>query len=91
MFFKVVMLCALIHITYGTTNFSATLPVQVLKELTEIGSGKSKGLFPLWKDASFLKNDKLLKDEVRVTSAHACIARTFILSLLHVLLNNNCY
>ena len=71
MFFKAVMLCALMYITYGTTNFSATLPVQVLKELVEI-SDNSKGLYSLWKNAKFLTKDELLKDEVRVASMHEC-------------------
>ena len=77
-FFKAVMLCALIHITYGTTNFSATLPVHVLNELVDI-SENSKGLNSLWKVSSFLKDDRLLKDKVRVVFAHACSYNTIML------------
>ena len=82
--FKAFTLCALMYITcseqagsgsvdqstlnVSLTNYPATLPVQVLKELVDI-SDKSKGLYLLWRNALYLTKNRLLKDEVSVTSA----------------------
>ena len=86
--FKALTFCALMYITcseqagsgsvdQGTLNapvddYLVTLPMQVLKELV-VPSDNSKGLYLLWRNAQYLTKNRLLKDEVSVTSAHVCI------------------
>ena len=83
--FKAFTLCALMYITcseqagsdQGTLNaqvddFLVTLPMQMLKELV-VPLDNSKGLYLLWRNARYLTKNRLLKDEVSVTSVHACI------------------
>ena len=53
-------------------DYLVTLPMQVLKELV-VPLDNSKGLYLLWRNAHYLTKNRLLKDEVSVTSVHACI------------------
>ena len=61
-----------ITLNASVDDYLVTLPMQVMKELV-VPLDNSKGLYLLWRNAQYLTKNQLLKDEVSITSVHACI------------------